>query len=410
VVRAADGRAGLGVTTAMIEFAHRNRDAYDIVWWIAAQDPQLVGDQMAHLAEVLDLAAPADSAEQATAAVLAALGKRNRWLLVFDDAGARRDLARFLPAGPGHLLVGSTDAEWDESATPVAVLPFTRAQSVRLLRARRVGLTAAEADRVAAALDDLPVAVDPAGAALADTGMSVDSYLRLASARTRDADAVSAVCSVGFDRLAADDPAALALLTLVAWLGPAPVPLTLLTAHPDGLPAVLAGQARHPALLAERAATLRRRALARVEGERVQQHQVPAGHLVRRTDGERPEGAGWGTWAVRLLRAAVPPDPDDPAGWPVWRQLLPLVVAATDPSRPLDDVAVDVGWLLQRAAGFLRARGEPGPARALLEDSVDLYRRRLGDDHPETVAAARALAATLRTIGRPEAAERVLGG
>ena len=107
VVRAADGRAGLGVTTAMIEFAHRNRDAYDIVWWIAAQDPQLVGDQMAHLAEVLDLAAPADSAEQAMAAVLAALGKHNRWLLVFDDAGARRDLARFLPAGPGHLLVGS---------------------------------------------------------------------------------------------------------------------------------------------------------------------------------------------------------------------------------------------------------------------------------------------------------------
>jgi hypothetical protein len=50
VLAPGEGRAGVGVTTAMIEFAHRNRDDYDIVWWIAAQDPQLVGQQMAQLA------------------------------------------------------------------------------------------------------------------------------------------------------------------------------------------------------------------------------------------------------------------------------------------------------------------------------------------------------------------------
>ena len=409
VVRPADGRAGLGATTAIIEFAHRNRDRYDVAWWVAAQDPQLVGDQMAQLAEVLGLAAPTDTVEQAAAKLLEALGRRNRWLLVFDDAGARRDLARFVPDGPGHVVVGSTDPEWGVSPATVAVPPFDRDESVRLLQARRVGLTSTEAERVAATLEDLPVVIDLAGAALADTGMSVDSFLRLVSMRAGDGDAAAAACSVAFDRLATDDPTALALLTLVAWLGPEPVPLTLLASHPDRLPAVLAGQAHDPVLLAERAAVLRRRSLARVDGDHVQLHGVPASHLVRRTAGERPGGVGWGTWAVRLMRAAVPPHPDDPAGWPVWRQLLPHVVAATDPSRPLDEVAVDVSWLLQRAAGFLRARGEPQAARALLEDAVDLYRRRLGDDHPETVAAARALADTLRTIGRPEAAARVLG-
>jgi hypothetical protein len=41
---------------------------------------------------------------------------------------------------------------------------------------------------------------------------------------------------VAFDRLAADDITALDLLTVVTWCGPEPVPLTLLTDHPDPLP------------------------------------------------------------------------------------------------------------------------------------------------------------------------------
>ena len=44
VVRPVEGRAGMGVTTAMLEFAHRYRDAYDVAWWIAAEDPQLIAD------------------------------------------------------------------------------------------------------------------------------------------------------------------------------------------------------------------------------------------------------------------------------------------------------------------------------------------------------------------------------
>jgi hypothetical protein len=71
VLRAADGRAGLGVMTAMIQFAHRYRDAYDVAWWITAQDPQLIADQMARLAQTLGVDAPSNTAEEATSAALA---------------------------------------------------------------------------------------------------------------------------------------------------------------------------------------------------------------------------------------------------------------------------------------------------------------------------------------------------
>jgi hypothetical protein len=100
---------------------------------------------------------------------------------------------------------------------------------------------------VADAVNDLPLAVEQAGALLADTGIPVDKYLRLLVERAQDVldhdpggaypQSVVASWAVAFDRLAADDPAALDLLTLVAWCGAEPVALSLITDHPDALPA-----------------------------------------------------------------------------------------------------------------------------------------------------------------------------
>ena len=401
VVRPADGRAGVGVTTALVDFAHHYREAYDVTWWIAAQDPQLIGDQMARLAEALGVAAPTDTADAATAAALAALRQRGRWLLVFDDAGPPHDLARFLPGGTGHVLVGSTDPGWEGRS--VAVPPFRRAESVELLRAHHGDLTAADADRVATALADVPLDVAAAGATLA-TGLSAEAFLAaLAEDATTDRPKREAAAwAVAFDRLATDEPQALALLTLVAWLGPDPVPTALFTGP---LPAAQATS--DPARLAT---VLADRGLARADDDSVQLHRVPAAHLVRRSAHDRPDGAGWAVWAVRLLRAAVPPDSDDAATWPAWRRLMPHVLAATDPGRALDDVAVEVGWLLHHAARFLRARGEQESARALLEDAHELYLRRLGPDDPQTVAVARALADNLRALGRHEQARLLSEG
>jgi hypothetical protein len=130
--------------------------------------------------------------------------------------------------------------------------------------------------------------------------------------------------------------------------------------------------------------------------------------LVARSRDDTNGGGSWAATAVRLLRAAVPADTTEPGGWPVWRRLLPHVLAVTDPGRRLDDVLVDVGWLLHHAACYLRARGEPRAAHALFQDAYDLYRHRLGPDHPDTLAAARTLADDLQEIGHHEHAHRVL--
>ena len=105
---------------------------------------------------------------------------------MFDNAEDPRALTRFLPEGPGQVLITSRNPAWRGIAATVGVREFTRAESIALLRRLTTDLTEIEGDRVADAVGDLPLAVEQAGALLADTGMAVDKYLRLLAERAQD--------------------------------------------------------------------------------------------------------------------------------------------------------------------------------------------------------------------------------
>jgi hypothetical protein len=77
---------GVGKTQLAAEYAHRFGDSYDLVWWIAAEQAGLIGEQFAVLAEELGCAQPGATVDVTRRMVLAQLRELDRWLLVFDNA------------------------------------------------------------------------------------------------------------------------------------------------------------------------------------------------------------------------------------------------------------------------------------------------------------------------------------
>ncbi len=416
-VTALRGLGGVGKTQLAIEYAHRHAVAFDLVWWVEAEQAALVGEHLADLADRLDLPTTGRVPDDANA-VLDALRRRKRWLLVFDNAEDPDALRPWLPGGPGQVIVTSRNPAWGGLAAPLDVDVLPRVEAVALLARRVPDLDPEVADALAADLGDLPLALEQAAAYLETTGVPPADYLTKFRAHRaemlgRGGDLahggnLDTVWSLALDRLRTQAPAAVTLLDLCAHLGPEPIPLALFRR-----PVKHQRWARRKPVLApedldDTVGAVLVYSLARRFGDTIALHRLVAAVIRAHQPPDRHEKAAA---TVRALLVAHRPayDVEDPAGWPVWAVLAPQVLTA--PALHPNDVGSDIGGeargLLAEAGMYLFARGDFRAAHTLTAALHQQWKTILGGDHPDILRSATPLAASLLVLGDYQAARTV---
>jgi hypothetical protein len=403
------GMGGVGKSQTVVEYIYRHSSEYDIVWWIPSEHPTTVRSSFVDLAKRLGI--KASSADTAVPAVLETLrsGVQNRrWILVFDNAEHPNVVRDFLPTGLGHVVVTSRNAEWAGVARTVEVDLFTREESKELLRRRGGGYISDEdANTLAEALGDLPLAVEQAASWRAQTGMQVAEYVDLLeknSAELLKAGApseyelpVAAAWNVPLNRLKSDRRGALELLQVCAFFSPEPISRSLFTGVRGApVPDALAEAFGDPIKLNQAIREINRYSLAKIDHSRntIQLHRLVQAVLRDQLDHSQWEDM---RHSVHLMLVnGDPGDPENSSNWSVYADLLPHAIN----SRAVDCQDSWVRGLVTNLVLYLTSSGDYQGALSLADSAWESWTKTLGEKHVDTLVMGRHRGNALRRVGR----------
>jgi len=413
VPHALHGLGGVGKTQMAIEYAYRFRDNYDLVWWIPADQPGLVRSTLAQLAPRLGVPGPTMTGiEDSSNAVLDALRRGDpysRWLLIFDNADEPEDLAEVMPQGPGHVLITSRNHRWDSVVNTVAVDVFPRRESVEFFKKRmRRAISDQDADQLAEALGDLPLALEQAAALQTETGMTAREYLRLLKGRTSRLLSegkpteyplsMAAAWELSVAKLREYLPEAMELLRTCAFFGPEPIPRAVFYPVQGPIRPGTAELLSDPIRLSKAIGRLGKYALVRIEAETSEHRTLQVHRLIQALLREElePEVQQEIREEVHsLLIGAAPQDPADPANWPRYEALLPHI----RPAKVEESLRPDVRDFALRMLAYLSASGNFPALRQYLRIFLDRWTRDSGPRDMHVLRAQRFRADLLRELG-----------
>ena len=446
------GLGGVGKTQLAQEYAHRFMADYDLVWWVPSERAEEISLSLAELARKMELRV-GDNVAEAAEAALEALRKDivPRWLLIFDNADNPNQVESWLPVGSGHVIITSRNHGWTNTAEQLEVNEFSRDESITHLLRHVPQLDPADADRVAEALGDLPLAIEQASAWLEQTGMPAQTYVAELStpratrilALNQPSDyptSVVATWNMSFERLRDRSPAAVRLLQILAFCSPGPISLNLLYSEemiqsllpfdPTLTERLMLGRiirdiSRFALVKVDQGSNslqIHRLVQAVIRAQMTEEEQADARHEVhkflvgaRPRQGETDDPSNWSTYEIIWPHLGPSKAEECPEArtrellidwvryqWKVgeFESCLTLTERLESTwSRQLGADDQQTLYLRFHIANVLRSQGRYREALELDMAVLERQRAVLGTDHPHALMTAGSLAADLKALG-----------
>jgi tetratricopeptide (TPR) repeat protein len=389
------GLGGIGKTSLAAEYAHRHAESFGGVWWAPAQERTLLVASLAALGARLDprLSAEPDQ-ERVARAALSAISARSGlpFLLVYDNAEAPDPIRDLVPTAGARVLLTTRWADWGGQAAELKLDALAPAAAAAFLEKRAMRNDGAGAARLAAALGYLPLALDHAGAFCRLSRTGFDAYVgriesRIAKPPKGYPASVAATFALAVERVAAECPAAEALLAFCAFLAPDDIPLDLVA---DEIPDE---EERAEAMMALSAVSLIEQPNLGGDQPSVSVHRLVQAAMRARL-AEKAQAQPTLARVMQKLETVFPPIRFGQITVASRRvQLMPHVLAARECFHAIGvQVSPEATRLFDAAGWHLEFRGDYAAAERLLRDAIAIGERTHGGDHHDIACALHNLA------------------
>ncbi len=391
-VTSLQGIGGIGKTQIAVEYAYEQADSYQIVWWVDSDSPSLITDSLLMLSEELGISAAVP--ERAIDLLWRELRHRDDWLLIYDNVDTIETIQDWRPPGTGHWLLTSRNPAISRIASAIEVQEFARDESLGLLALRVPSLRNPEAEHIAEALGDLPLAIEQAAYFLSETGISASDYFQLlqeqptaagfAEATTDRHPGLVTAVTAAIDRLEEFDVATAQLVNLLSILAPEPLPIAPTSSGNNPGTSFMAsfgisiGDALATADLMRK---LTASGLAKRLGRSVQMHRVTQLILASRLSADALTQLR--KQAAYLFGRANPGDPKVPSDWPKFATIAPHLCSLTGQELPLAEWGdyEEFAQLALSSVEYFYRSGRYKDGLDLAAQCYDSWRNSLGDSH-----------------------------
>jgi tetratricopeptide (TPR) repeat protein len=407
------GLGGTGKTRFVVEYALRHAEEYQALLFVSADKPEALYRNLATLCGPDSLDLPEKDVKEEAAryrAVIRWLQTHQGWLLILDNvdtaesAQAFEELVGSLQGGT--VLITSRLADWSNEIPTLDLDELAESAAVEFLlertqdKRRRLPTDTKDAQALAHELGRLALALEQAGAFIAQKRSSLTDYL----ARWRQRDeavrkwnderltkylrAVVTTWDTTVEQLSLKG---LALLRQLSWLAAEPIPRSIL---PDGPAQDALGE-------------LAGFSLAKFEegGERFRIHRLVQDVTRERQSGEERDQSLRSM--LETFNKAECGDPQDVRSWPVWDPLHPHLSSVTTYADQYG-IADPTTSLMNQLGVLLLSKASYGDAEPLMRRALAIDEASYGPDHLRVAIDLNNLAQLLQGTNRLTEAEPLM--